>query len=142
MDEGKLAEIKLTTGEGIVCMVVRVEDNDHGGYNISIKDPLRVEASDIRRKDGAFKVKFVPWFLTTDESNFDIDVCNILAISKVESEEVLQNYLRYFRKRTPGIGSKRVPLDDKNQSIGYLGSVKSFQKSLEEIFKLDYKPNE
>ena len=142
MKDAKIAALKLTTGEEIVCTLIKVEDNDHGGYNVCIQDPLKVESMDIRRKNGQFKVRFVPWFLTTDERNFDIDVNNILAISKIDNDEVIQNYVRYFRKLSGTLDGKPLKLEDANTSIGYLGSVKSFQKKLEDVYKLDYKPND
>lgn len=141
MDEGKVAAIKLTTGEEIVCMIMRVESNNDEGYNVCIKDPLKVESMDIRRKSGEFKVRFVPWFLTTDEREFDIDLSNIIAITKIENEEVMQNYTRYFRKMSGGTDGP-LALGDTNSSIGYLGSVKSFKDKLEDLYKLDYKPND
>ena len=96
---------------------------------------------DIRRKSGEFKVRFVPWFLTTDEREFDIDLSNIIAITKIENEEVMQNYTRYFRKMSGGTDGP-LALGDTNSSIGYLGSVKSFKDKLEDLYKLDYKPND
>ena len=140
MDEGKVAALKLNTGEEIVCMIMKVESNGDDGFNVCIRDPLKVESMGTRTKTGEFKVRFVPWFLTTDERDFDIDLTNVIAITRIQNDEVIQNYSRYFRKRSNLEGPIR--LDDSKSSIGYLGSVKSFQKSLEEIFKLDYKPNE
>jgi hypothetical protein len=142
MKEGKVVAIKLTTGEEIVCMVRKVEENDNGSFCICIQDPLKVESMDIRRKNGQFKVRFVPWFLTTEERDFDIDTNNILAITKVDNEEIMQNYVRYFRKISGTLDGKPLKMTDANTSIGYLGSVKSFQKRLEDVYKLDYKPNE
>ena len=140
MDEGKVAALKLSTGEEIVCMIMKVESNDSDGFNVCIRDPLKVESMGTKTKSGEFKVRFVPWFLTTEERDFDIDMSNVIAITKIENLEVMKNYTRYFRKMSKQEGPMK--LDESKSSIGYLGSVKSFQKKLEDLYKLDYKPNE
>ena len=123
--EQKLAAIKLITGEEVICSVVKLsEDNTI----LHIKDVYTLSVEYSRR--GSAKFSLLPWFFMSTNNEIELSVANIITMSKVEDEEIRENYLEILH-----INNKSLPpaVTSKDE-LGYVGSVTAFKERLEKLF--------
>ena len=102
MEEQKLAAIKLTTSEEIICYVVDMID--HGtNKTLIIRDPMKVEyvesnpgrspsGRSVRKRTKNYSLS--PWFILSRDREHEIDLDIVLGISAIHDEEVLTEYTR------------------------------------------------
>ena len=95
MKNKALGAMKLITGEEIIGYVMELEEDNHGGFHVLVKDPLKVQLN-----ISSSKVKtiytFSPWFVLATDREQIIDSSRILAMNTVEDDDVRREYIRYF----------------------------------------------
>ena len=137
MEEQKLAALKLTTSEEIICYVVDMID--HGtSKTLIIRDPLKVEYRDeiggrslsgrsVRKKSSKNYV-LSPWFIMSRDREHEISLDIILGISAIHDDEIRAEYTRHFIKNLAPteVSSQKPP-------AGYLGSVEKNKTLLEKL---------
>ena len=143
MEEQKLAALKLTTSEEIICYVVDMID--HGtSKTLIIRDPLKVEyrteptSRSMRKKSPEKNYLLSPWFIMSRDREHEISLDIILGISAIHDDEIRAEYTRHFIKNLAPteVSSHKPP-------AGYLGSVEKNKTLLEKLYKLDsYKKTE
>ena len=126
MNELRFASIKLISGEEILCYVLDVIDYPESNTHIVIRDPLKVEYVDSKRK-GTPKFRLIPWIHFTNKREHELDITKVFGMSLVEDEEARDYHSRHFHKQLT-----QQSLKSKN---GYLGSVSDFKKTLEHLYK-------
>ena len=128
MTEVKLAAIKLISGEEIICYVLDIIDGDQYS-TILIKDPLKVEYTDGRRKTKK-NYKLTPWFLFSSTREHEIDLGKIMGIAKIDDTDLRAEYTRYFHHILEAAIDETKP-----NTEGYLGSVECTREKLEKLYK-------
>lgn len=130
MEEEFYASIKLVSGEEIVSKVCYLPDED----KILLDKPLQVEQA--RQKKGSLEVTgftLKEWISATYEDMFVIRRDHILTITEIAGEIQI-----FYEKTINRLENGRVLVGKGNKlprRSGYLGSVESMKKSLEEIYK-------
>jgi len=134
MKNKALGAMKLITGEEIIGYVMELEEDNHGGFHVLVKDPLKVELN-----ISSSKVKtiytFSPWFVLATDREQIIDSSRILAMNTVEDDDVRREYIRYFNMIERA--NNGINIDKYDPELGYIGSVKDTKKTLEKLYKLE-----
>ena len=137
MNDDFYASIKLVSGEEIFAITCS-EDN-----TLIIQDPVCIES--IHGPRGSF-LRIEPWMQVPKDQFYFIDKSKIITMTEVEHDhEMVEYYTNYlldaaedreneFRARTSH-GKVRP-----SEKMGYLGTVKSAKKTLEDLFQLEIDP--
>lgn len=143
----RLASIKLLTGEEILAEIIEFH-NDEEFSSLVVKNPVKVELNSSKRKLKK-DYKLSPWMVFTETVEHELAIINIVAMTAILDDEIIDDYLDYIGgvrpKQSPKLLEKpahRQVMDDIEKELfsqenGYLGSVKEFKQKLEEIYKLD-----
>lgn len=134
--------LKLVTGEEIFALIM-VDD--------SVEDPILILQEPVvisMKQQGAYSnVKIEPWMKTTRDDIFFVKLSHVVTMTEADDPEMVDFYKDFldqkaewedamdedeYEESTPQRG-------DLNKKMGFLGSVEESKKSLEDIFKLDYK---
>mgnify|MGYP002622703797 CR=1 FL=1 len=134
--------LKLVTGEEIFALIM-VDD--------SVEDPILILQEPVvisMKQQGAYSnVKIEPWMKTTRDDIFFVKLSHVVTMTEADDPEMVDFYKDFLDQKaewedamdedeheesTPQRG-------DLNKKMGFLGSVEESKKSLEDIFKLDYK---
>lgn len=126
MNELKFASIKLISGEEILCYILDVIEYPEHNTHIIIRDPLKVQYVENKRK-GSAKYSLIPWIHFTTKREHELDIGKVFDMCLVEDDEAREYHSRYFHKQLTEQSQK-----PKN---GYVGSVNDFKKKLEHIYK-------
>ena len=134
MGEEFYAAIKLVTGEEIFSLVCIDENN--GDPIIVLQNPviMKVYANHI----GTY-VKIKPWMEIPNDDFFVIKFDKVVTMTEIKNQSTIDFYQRYLADDNVDIEvDGKVKISDK---MGYLGSVESARKFLEQIFRKDLKDN-
>lgn len=128
------AAIKLVTGEEIFSLI-SVDEND-GDPIIILQNPVIMKV--FANQTGTY-MKIKPWMEIPDDDLFLIKLDKIVTMTEIKNQSTIDFYHRYHNDETIDIEvDGKVSISDK---MGYLGSVESARKSLEDIFLKDLKDN-
>ena len=134
MGEEFYAAIKLVTGEEIFSLV-SIDEND-GDPIIILQDPVIMKV--FTNHVGTY-VKIKPWMEIPDDDFFLIKLDKVVTMTEIKNQSTIDFYLRYLSDDNVDIEvDGKVTISDK---MGYLGSVESSRKFLENIFLKDLKDN-
>jgi hypothetical protein len=135
MGEEFYAAIKLVTGEEIFSLI-SVDEND-GDPIIILQNPVTMK---VFVNHGGTYMKIKPWMEIPDDDLFLIKFDKIVTMTEIKNQSTIDFYRRYLNDDDyPDIEvDGKVTISDK---MGYLGSVESARKSLEDIFLKDLKDN-
>ena len=136
------ATLKLKTGEEIFALIM-VDD--------SVEDPILILQEPVvisMKQQGAYSnIKIEPWMKTTRDDIFFVKLSHVVTMTEADDPEMVDFYKDFldqkaewedamdedeYEESTPQRG-------DLNKKMGFLGSVEESKKSLEDVFKLDYK---
>ena len=130
MDDGKIASIKLITGEELICMLLGIEKD--GNYTVlSFTNPLRIQLRDRRRNK---KYSLEPWLCVKNDSIHCIDVTKIITVYEITDSILLDDYNSYYRKKLNLIAKPKRSVKSTNK-IGYVGNITDFKNTLEKLYK-------
>jgi hypothetical protein len=134
--------LKLVTGEEIFALIM-VDD--------SVEDPILILQEPVvisMKQQGAYSnIKIEPWMKTTRDDIFFVKLSHVVTMTEADDPEMVDFYKDFldqkaewedameedeYEESTPQRG-------DLNKKMGFLGSVEESKKSLEDVFKLDYK---
>jgi len=128
------AAIKLVTGEEIFSLI-SVDEND-GDPIIILQNPVIMKV--FANQTGTY-MKIKPWMEIPDDDLFLIKLDKIVTMTEIKNQSTIDFYHRYHSDESIDIEvDGKVSISDK---MGYLGSVESARKSLEDIFLKDLKDN-
>jgi hypothetical protein len=135
MNEGKIASIKLVTGEEILCILIDIVEGSNY-TSVLIKKPMLLSKSNGRRsRDKSYQI--TNW-LVADDSNrefYEINIDKIIITTVITDSEILYEYKKLF---TPALEPKPKMLNNNKQSkIGYIGAVDDYRIRLEQIYNMD-----
>ena len=135
MGEEFYAAIKLVSGEEIFSLV-SVDEND-GDPIIILQNPVIMKV--LTSHAGTY-IKIKPWMEIPDDDLFLIKLDKVLTMTEIKNRSTIDFYRRYLNEDDNGDFELdgKVKISDK---MGYLGSVESARKSLEDIFLKDLKDN-
>jgi len=126
MEQEFYASIKLKhSGEEIFSKVTPHDEEDR--ILLHLNYPIVVEELKVRGRTGGYKME--PWLKTTTQSDFVINMNDVLTMTESGDLEMIIYYEDYINKINKGNYSE---LDRK---MGYLGTVEETKKNLEKIFK-------
>ena len=126
MEEEFYATIKLKhNGEEIFSKVTPNSEGDR--TLLHLDSPIVVEVMKVRGKLAGYKME--PWLKTSTNTDFVIDLDDVLLMTESGDLEMILYYEDYISKMNKGNYSE---LDRK---MGYLGTVEETKKSLEKLFK-------
>jgi hypothetical protein len=134
MGEEFYAAIKLVTGEEIFSLICIDENGD---------DPILILQNPVIMKvftnQGGTYVKIKPWMEIPNDDFFIIKFDKVVTMTEIKNQATIDFYNRYLND-----DNVDIELDGKvniSNKMGYLGSVESARKSLEDIFRKDLKDN-
>lgn len=128
------AAIKLVTGEEIFSLI-SVDEND-GDPIIILQNPVIMKV--FVNQTGTY-MKIKPWMEIPDDDLFLIKLDKIVTMTEIKNQSTIDFYHRYHSDESIDTEvDGKVSISDK---MGYLGSVESARKSLEDIFLKDLKDN-
>ncbi|QPX48188.1 methylamine utilization [Synechococcus phage S-SRM01] len=128
------AAIKLVTGEEIFSLI-SVDEND-GDPIIILQNPVIMKV--FANQTGTY-MKIKPWMEIPDDDLFLIKLDKIVTMTEIKNQSTIDFYRRYHSDESIDTEvDGKVSISDK---MGYLGSVESARKSLEDIFLKDLKDN-
>jgi hypothetical protein len=134
MGEEFYAAIKLITGEEIFSLIC-VDDND-GDPIIILQNPVIMKV--VNNHIGQY-VKVKPWMEVPSDDFFIIKYDKIITMTEVKERQMITFYERYINDEDVDI-----ELDGKVQisnKMGYVSTVEDARKTLENIFRKDFKDN-
>jgi len=135
MGEEFYAAIKLITGEEIFSLI-SIDEND-GDPIVILQNPVTMK---VFTNHSSTYLKIKPWMEIPDDDFFLIKLDKIVTMTEIKNQSTIDFYHRYLEDDSDvEIESDgKVSISDK---MGYLGSVESSRKSLEDIFLKDLKDN-
>ena len=134
MGEEFYAAIKLVTGEEIFSLI-SVDEND-GDPIIILQNPVIMK---VFMSHAGTYIKIKPWMEIPDDDLFLIKLDKVVTMTEIKNQSTIDFYHRYLNDESTDIEDDgKVKISDK---MGYLGSVESARKSLEDIFLKDLKDN-
>jgi hypothetical protein len=129
MNDGKIASIKLVSGEEIICMLLGIEND--GSYTVlSFTNPLRIQLRDRRRNK---RYSLEPWLCLKNDSIHCIDVTKIITVNEIVDEDVLSDYNSYYKKKINLMPKPKRSIRTTNK-IGYVGNTNDFKDVLEKLY--------
>ena len=134
MGEEFYAAIKLVTGEEIFSLVC-IDENDENPVLI-LQDPVIMKT--YSNQVGTY-LKIKPWMEIPNDDFFVIKFDKVVTMTEIKNQSTIDFYQRYLADDNVDIEvDGKVKISDK---MGYLGSVESARKFLEQIFRKDLKDN-
>ena len=122
------ATIKLNSGEEVFAKVAASEEEDR--TMLILHTPVTV--SEIKNKGGLVGYKVEPWFKTTRDDMFIINMNNVLTLSESSDMEMIMMYQHYLRDAHRSNKEQKL-----NRRMGYISNVRDAKENLEKMFKLD-----
>ena len=122
------ATIKLNSGEEVFAKVAASEEEDR--TMLILHTPVTV--SEIKNKSGLVGYKVEPWFKTTRDDMFIVNMDNVLTLSESSDMEMIMMYQHYLRDAHRSGHEHKL-----NRRMGYLSNVKDAKENLEKMFKLN-----
>jgi len=137
MGEEFYAIIKLISGEEILALTCVDEESGDVNPSLILHNPVVMNM--INHPGGASYVKVKAWLELADDDIFVLKYDKVVTISESRDEKIISIYNKYIeesnnetvRFNTPNIQGKVNVSSD----MGYLSSVESARKKLEDIFK-------
>ena len=123
------ATIKLKSGEEIFAKVAASEEDDR--TLLIVSNPINLV--EVQGKKGErYGYKIEPWFKTTKDDMFIINLSDVLTLSESSDIEMIMMYQSYVRQ------SNREEDNQPRMSrrMGYVSNVTDAKEILEKIFKL------
>ena len=138
MNDDFYASIKLVSGEEIFAITSSEEDT------LIIQDPVCIES--IHGPRGSY-LRIEPWMQVPKDQFYFIDKSKIITMTEVEHDhEMVEYYTNYLLdaaedrangfRSTSNSNGKVKP----SEKMGYLGTVNTAKKKLEELFQLAVDP--
>lgn len=126
MEEEFYASIKFKhSGEEIFSKVIPHDEEDR--LLLYLSYPIVVEEIKVRGRTGGYRME--PWLKTTTQSDFVININDVLTMTESGDLEMIVYYEDYISK------INKTNYSDLNRKMGYLGTVEETKKSLEKLFK-------
>lgn len=130
MADGKIASLKLISGEELICTLISIEEGSI--YTVlSFSNPLRIQLRD-RRKNKKYVLE--PWLCLKNDTIHSIDITKIITVHEITDRDVLDEYNSYYRKKLNLVPKPRRATNSINK-IGYVGNTKDFKGVLEKLYK-------
>ena len=138
MNDDFYASIKLVSGEEIFAITSSEEDT------LIIQDPVCIES--VHGPRGSY-LRIEPWMQVPKDQFYFIDKSKIITMTEVEHDhEMVEYYTNYlldaaedrangFRSNSNSNGKVKP-----SEKMGYLGTVNTAKKKLEELFQLEVDP--
>ena len=140
MGEEFYAIIKLVSGEEIIALVLTDENEEE--TLLLLQNPLIMK---MHQNGHGHYIKVKPWMELTDEDCFMIKLDKIITMTETRDEKLIDVYNR-FLEDCAGEGSMHIPKSageiKPDAAMGYISSVGTARKTLEDIFKLKIEPKE
>ena len=141
MGEEFYAIIKLISGEEILALTCVDEESGDPNPSLILHNPVVMNM--INHPGGASYVKVKSWLELADDDIFVLKYDKVVTISESRDEKIISIYKKYIeeshnetvRFNSPHIQGKVKVSSD----MGYLDSVDSARKKLEDIFKMNTK---
>ena len=141
MGEEFYAIIKLISGEEILALTCVDEESEDPNPSLILHNPVVMNM--INHPGGASYVKVKSWLELADDDIFILKYDKVVTISESRDEKIISIYNKYIeeshnetvRFNSPHIQGKV----DVSSDMGYLDSVDSARKKLEDIFKMNTK---
>ena len=88
MTDGKIASLKLISGEELICTLISIDEGN--SYTVlTFSNPLRIQLGD-RRKNKQYTLE--PWLCLKNDTVHTIDITKIITVHEITSNEVLDEY--------------------------------------------------
>jgi len=123
-----IATIKLVTGEEILTKVI--VNNDANEDQIILDHPLICHEVRSHGANVPMGYKFEPWMKMSDEDTFILNMNNIITISEIKDNMVLETYNNVVQK-----GFTRDTNPEITRDMGYLNSVNKSRSIIEKLYK-------
>ena len=122
------ATIKFKSGEEIFAKVAASEEINR--TILLVSNPIIV--NEVQGKKGMLGYRIEPWFRTTKEDMFMVDLSDILTMSESSDVEMISMYQRWLRD------TSKVKNDEPKLSrkMGYISNVNDAKDILEKLYKL------
>lgn len=135
--EENLCFIKLVSGEELIAMTSKIEEDDL--TLVILNHPLEISVVQQKGSDIPKGIKFDHWLKFSDEFVFTLNFDKIITISKVKNTNLKYLYKKFVSKfgckdlihGEPEVSNERKV----NKNIGMIGTVEETRKKLENIFK-------
>tara|TARA_R100000005_G_scaffold84324_1_gene52420 strand:+ start:1068 stop:1508 length:441 start_codon:yes stop_codon:yes gene_type:complete len=138
MNDDFYASIKLVSGEEIFAITSSEEDT------LIIQDPVCIES--VHGPRGSY-LRIEPWMQVPKDQFYFIDKSKIITMTEVDHDhEMVEYYTNYLLdaaedrangfRSTSNSNGKVKP----SEKMGYLGTVNTAKKKLEELFQLEVDP--
>ena len=137
MNDDFYASIKLVSGEEIFAITSSEEDT------LIIQDPVCIES--VHGPRGSY-LRIEPWMQVPKDQFYFIDKSKIITMTEVDHDhEMVEYYTNYLldaaEDRANGFRSNNSNGKVKpSEKMGYLGTVNTAKKKLEELFQLEVDP--
>ena len=136
MNDDFYASIKLVSGEEIFAITSSEEDT------LIIQDPVCIES--IHGPRGSY-LRIEPWMQVPKDQFYFIDKSKIITMTEVDHDhEMVEYYTNYLldaaEDRANGFRSNSNGKVKPSEKMGYLGTVNTAKKKLEELFQLEVDP--
>ena len=127
MEDDFYATIKFKNGEEVYAKVAASEEE--GRTMLVITHPITI--CEVKARAGTVGYKVEPWFKTTREDMFIINMSDVLTISESSDVEMISMYQRFVQD---------TARDKRNQpklsrQMGYIASVNDAKDILEKLYK-------
>ena len=135
MDEGRIASIKLVSGEEILCLLVDIVENSRYTSVLIQKPKLLSKSKGRRSREKSYMI--TDWLVVDDPNRdvYELNIDKIIITTVVTDEEILNEYKKYF---THALAPKPKLLTERIDSkIGYVGTVDDYRVKLEQIYNMD-----
>jgi hypothetical protein len=136
MGEEFYAIIKLVSGEEIFSLV-SVDEND-GDPIVILQDPITMK---LLHNSHGTHIKIKSWIELSTEDFFILRPDKIITMSESKDPKLIAIYTNYLEEESD-FESGSIESTDSNKTkptkkMGYISSVESARKKLEDIFKLE-----
>ena len=135
--EENLCFIKLVSGEELIAMTSKIEEDDL--TLVILNHPLEISVIQQKGSNVPKGIKFDHWLKFSDEFVFTLNFDKIITISKVKNTNLTYMYKKFVSKfgcKDLIHGTSESSNERKmNKNIGMIGTVEETRKKLENIFK-------
>lgn len=135
MDEGRIASIKLVTGEEILCLLVDIVEGTRYTSVVIQKPMLLTKNKSRRNPDKSYQI--TSWLVSDDPDRefYEINIDKIVITTVINDIQILNEYKKLF---TPALKPRPEMSDTLLKSdVGYVGTVDEFRIKLELIYNMD-----
>jgi hypothetical protein len=140
MGEEFYAIIKLVSGEEIIALILADETEED--TLLVLQNPLIMK---MHQNGHGYYIKVKPWMELTDEDCFMIKLDKVITMTETTDEKLIDVYNRFLADSAEQ-GSMHIPKSSgeikPDSTMGYISSVGTARKTLEDIFKLEIEPKE